>query len=594
MERFGGDMERMLLELARTGTEPSIHGIVSRRFQGLPRAARRVAETLAVTEWPNATAPDLEPLLEPGEARAGFEHLREHRILTRVARDRFELPETYAAVAASLAGDDFVNIQALHAKAADILEHRFHATKSLGLAIPTLRNRALAGDISGAVQAVTGGGELWAERLERRGIGTPLARLIDSLLLPLASGEDKFWLLDILVFLNNNEDLRRDMQELWRDYESAFMSLDDPSRTAEISFALKSMHYHVKIKDVAAIDTAWWQAQRRVDSPMEAGILANGYATALWQSGQLDHAWVFARQAVEAASMVVHLDSRLLWSQDDLSGALRDSDADDVSRLADNIELLGRILESQGDNPIPMYLRAAWLFQLVGAEKAKMRVWYLMQLNRARDPAQRAAVHRDLTGLLDEIRRYGAVSQLLDMTAALIALDRLMGRTEEADDLLRSLDDRAGLLEQVEWASGIMSPPLRSDRVTTLLKHQFSKPEQAGPSHANRTRKLTATRSKAKPKPAQAELAKSKTTKSTKSKSATPSPRTPKPTQAKLAKPKTTSSTKSKSAMPSPRTPKPTQAKLAKPKTTSSTKSKSTTPSPGTPKPAKPRRGRTS
>jgi hypothetical protein len=38
---------------------------------------------------------------------------------------------------------------------------------------PMLRNRALAGDISGSVEAVTGGGELWAERLQRRGIGTP-------------------------------------------------------------------------------------------------------------------------------------------------------------------------------------------------------------------------------------------------------------------------------------------------------------------------------------------------------------------------------------------------------------------------------------
>jgi hypothetical protein len=386
-------------------------------------------------------------LLEPGETRAGFEHLREHRILTRVAGDRFELPETYAAVAASLAGDDLTEIRALHAKAADILEQRFRATKSLGLAIPTLRNRALAGDISGAVGAVTGGGALWAERLQRRGIGTSLARLIDSLLLPRASGEDKFWLLDVLVFLNNDEDLRRDTQDLWRDYESAFTSLDDPSRAAEIAFALKSMHYHAKTKDVVAINSDWGQAQRRVESPMEAGILAHGYSTALWQLGEFDQAWVFAAQAVSAASMVLQLDSRLLWSQDDLSRALRHSDADDVSRLADDIELLGRILESQGDNPIPMYLRAGWLFTLVSAEKSNNKMWYLVQLNRAPDPSQRADVHRELTGVLDDVRRCRTAILLLDVTAALIALDRLMGRTDEADELLRSLDDRAALLE---------------------------------------------------------------------------------------------------------------------------------------------------
>lgn len=531
IERFGGDMERTLVDLARTGTDPSVHGIVTRRFQRLPRAARRVAATMAVTEWPNATAADLEPLLEPGEARAGFEHLREQRILTRVAGDRLELPETYAAVAASLAGDDFADIEALHAEAADTLERRFRATNSLGLAIPTLRNRALAGDISGAVQAVTGGGggELWAERLQRRGIGTPLARLIDSLLLPRASGEDKFWLLDVLVFLNINEDLRRDIQELWRDYQSAFASLEDPSRTAEISFALKSMHYHAKTKDVAAIDTAWRQAQGRVESPMEAGIVANMYATALWQSGEFDQAWIFARRAVDAASMVLQLDFRLLWSQDDPSSALRDSDADDVARLADNIELLGQILESQRDNPIPMYLRAASLFQLVGADKAKMKAWYLMQLNCARDPAQRAAVHRDLAGLLDEIRRSRAASQLLDVTAALIALDRIMDRGDEADELLQSLDDRAALVEKVEWASGIMKTPLRSDRVAAFIEHLFTKPERLRPNQAKGTRKPTATRSVTKPKPARTELAKPKTTKSTKTTPAKPSLGTPKP-----------------------------------------------------------------
>jgi hypothetical protein len=212
-----------------------------------------------------------------------------------------------------------------------------------------------------------------------------------------------------------------------------------------------------------------------------------------------------------------------------------------------------------------MYLRAGWLFTAVGAEKSNNKMWYLVQLNRARDPSQRVDVHQELTGVLDEVRRYRTVSLLLDVTAALVALDRLMGRTDEADELLRSLDDRAALLEQVEWASGIMKPPLRSDRLAAFFKRQFAKSGHVGPSKANRTRKSTATRSKATPRPAQAELA-----------------------------PKTTKSTKSKSAMPSPGTPKPAQAKLEKPKTTSSTKSKSATPNPGRPKPAKPRRGRTS
>jgi hypothetical protein len=363
-DSFGGDMEQTLIDLARTGTAPSVHGIVSQRFRSLPRVARRVAATMAMTGWLNATAADLESLLEPGEARAGFEHLRDHRILTRVAGNRLELPETYAAVAANLAGEDFAGVQALHAKAADTLEHRFRTTKSLELAIPVLRNRALAGDISGAVRAVTVRGELWATRLQQQGIGTPLARLIDSLLLPRASGEDKFWLLDVLIVLNINEDLRRDPQELWRDYESAFTSLDYPSREAAITFALKSMHYHAKTKDMAAIDTDWWQAQKLVQSPMEAGILAHGYATALRQSGEFDEAWAFALQAFNAASMVLELDPRLLWSQDDLSLALGDAhdlslalgDADpgDVSQLADSIELLGQILESQEDDPRPM------------------------------------------------------------------------------------------------------------------------------------------------------------------------------------------------------------------------------------------------
>lgn len=473
IERFEGDMERTLLDLTRTGTDPSVHGVISRRFQRLPHAARRVAATMAMTEWPNPNATDLEPLLEPGEARAGFEHLREHRILMRVAGDRLELPETYAAVAAGFAGDDLADLQALHAKAADTLEQRFRTTKSLEFAIPVLRNRALAGDISGAVEALTAGGELWAERLQRRGIGTPLARLIDALLLPRASGEDKFWLLDVLIFLDNDEDLRRDAEELWQDYESAFASLDDPSPGAELSFALKSMHYHAQSMNVAAINSAWWQAQRRTRSPTESGILAHGYATALWRLEEFDQAWAFATLAFNAASMVLRLDPRLLWSQNDLSDALHDADPDDVSRLADDIELLGRILESQEDNPIPMYFRAACLFLLIGAEKAKRKTWHLFQLNRARDPAQRADVHRELAEQLHELRRYRAASGLLDVTAALVALDRLLDRTDEADDLLRSLDDQAALLEEVEWATEIMSRPLRSDRVKAFIKHEL-------------------------------------------------------------------------------------------------------------------------
>jgi hypothetical protein len=113
------------------------------------------------------------------------------------------------------------------------------------------------------------------------------------------------------------------------------------------------------------------------------------------------------------------------------------------------------------------------LFALADAEKAKRRVWYLLQLNRARDPAQRAAVHQGLTELLAEVRRHHTASLLLDLTAALIALDRVMGCADEADNLLRSFDNQTALLEQVKFASGIMSLTLRSDRVVAFIKHEL-------------------------------------------------------------------------------------------------------------------------
>ncbi len=482
-DSFGGDMEHTMRDLTRTGTAPSVHGIVSQRFRNLPRAARRVASIMAMTGWLNATLVDLESFLEPGDARAGFAHLRDYRILTRVAGNRLELPETYAAVAADLASEDFADVQAIHAKAADTLQHRFRATKSLELAIPVLRNRALAGDINGAVLALTDGNELSATRLQEQGIGASLARLIDSLLLLRATGEDKFWLLDILIALNINDDLRRDPIELWQACESAFVSLDYPSREAAISFALKAMSYHAKAKDVAAIDLNWWRAQKLIQCPMESGILAHGYATALRQSGQLDEAWAFALQAFNAASMVLDLDSRLLWSQDELSlelgdaqdllVALGDADLSDISHLAASIELLGQVLESQADDPTPMYLRALYLFALADAEKSKRRVWYLLQLNRSRDPARRPAVHQVLTELLAEVHKHGNASLLLDLTAALIALDRLVGRTDEADNLLRSFDDQAELLKRVRFASEVMSLALRSDRVVDFIEHKL-------------------------------------------------------------------------------------------------------------------------
>jgi hypothetical protein len=212
-------------------------------------------------------------------------------------------------------------------------------------------------------------------------------------------------------------------------------------------------------------------------------VLAHAYARALRQTGQLDEAWAFALQAVEAAAMDLQFDLRLLWSQDDasitrgeandLSIALGEADINDISRFADHVELLGEILQSQGDNPIPMYLRANYLFALVGAEKSKRRVWYLLQLNRARDPAQRASVHEGLTELLDAARWHGTVSLLLDLTAALIALDRLMGRVDDADGLLRSMDNQSALLDQVNFASGIMNLILNSDRVVAFVNHEL-------------------------------------------------------------------------------------------------------------------------
>ena len=476
MAQFDGNLEEALAELSRSGMDPSVHGIIGLQFRSLPVAARRVAGAIAITSLATVTLGEVERLLARGEARAGFAYLREHRILLRTAAERFQLHELYRAVAKSLAGEVFTEgeTKELHLNAVALLREMRSRGGSIALAIPMLLNQALAGQVSEVAAQLTQEGDLWSERLQRIGLGKAVADLIDQLL-PLVDDEDRFWLLDALVFLNIADDLRRDEELLWQSYLDAYLSFEVPPKMIETSFQLKRMHRAAVSGDLGSAGAAWIAAQRLVDLGPLASIVTSQYANALFLGGELDDAWMFAQQALNISMMAVGIDRALLWSHDgEPDDSLAKANVEDVSRLADNIELMGFILERLGDNPIPMFMRSSYLFHFIGADKALRKNELKLLVNRARDPDERPGVRKQLELILEAFRKAHIAGGLIEITAALVSLAELEGDEGAAKTLRESIAifDPEEVNEEIRSTSEVMNRPLVSDRVLEFIKQQ--------------------------------------------------------------------------------------------------------------------------
>lgn len=436
---FGGNIEKSIEALRRGSVESTIDAVASAHLASLPASARRAACAFAISKVIPGLA-TLEKLLPSDEARAGFSQLVAHRCLLRTPNG-YRLHDLYHHAGALAAPDVFSRDERnlIHANAAAVLEAELQRTRLVDLVPGWLLNRGLSGDMSGVVEVLTNGGDLWVEALQRMGVGTPVARVVEQLL-PLAKAEDRFWLIDSLIFLNYSEELRLDVDELWESYKASFDLLDDPD-AEQGAFLSKAMRRAVDKGNAVELGALWVQVQSISDSPRRKAIINNEYASCLYALGQHETAWSIAIANIRLYMLLLESEERDLWMLPpaDLARAVSRGDRADVSRLADTLLLLGMCLRELGEWPVEVFARSRFLYGLVGGRKASDKAELHMARQLGRKKSTRPVAVQLMEERLKECKRTSYEDGVVVVTCTLAVLCEIAGDVDRAAGLLAGL-----------------------------------------------------------------------------------------------------------------------------------------------------------
>lgn len=210
---FDGDIEEAARSVRRGDAESTLRAVTAANFRLLSEHARRVAAVIA-TLYVSVDDADLGQFLPPEIVQVGVTELREHRYALTSPDStsrRLNLLEVYTPEAA-LAFRSIFSVdeqRAIHELAVALIEGRHRRMPSPFLIPPLLIHRAYAGHIPEIVDDLTSDGPLSTESLARAGVGTPLVEALDEILKVATGPEDRFFILDAILYLNEQEDLRR-------------------------------------------------------------------------------------------------------------------------------------------------------------------------------------------------------------------------------------------------------------------------------------------------------------------------------------------------------------------------------------------------
>jgi len=341
-----------------------------------------------------------------------------------------------------------------------------------------LLNLGLSGNIDRVVDILTDGGDLWVEALQRAGVGTPTAHIVERLI-SFATPVQRFWLYDCLIFLNYEEELRLDRDQLWRDYQESYeaaqdqvLDLDDEDAVdaemlREASYLTKAMRRAKDERDAGTLDVLWVQVQklqRRTRSLNRQAILNSEYGCCLYELGDYETAWAIALSNVSFYLMQIQLRDDEFWGvpPEVLLGMLQQSEVGIavLSRLGDALILLGMCLRELGEWPAKVFEMAKFLFGIIGGQKAfyKAELHMARQLGRLKENITSAI--KLMETRLTDFKRIGFNGGLVATTCTLAALHEASGNNQRAEALLSELAhfDPEDVREEIADARSQVAP----------------------------------------------------------------------------------------------------------------------------------------
>ena len=453
----GGDIDEAIASARQGRDDGMVSAVVTAHFASLPPSARRVATVVATTRIPPEIQ-TLAKLIDPDEAATGLRHLLAHRCLTKTPNG-VRVHDLYAHAAALAAADTIPTDERkrIHARAASMLEEEVRRTQSHDAVPLWLLNVGLGGDIESVVRILTDGGDLWIEALQRIGVGTPIAYTIERLV-PFAMPVQRFWLYDCLIFLNYEEELRFDQDQLWHRYQESYDAAKDPNldpdneadvdeeSRREAAYLTKGMVRAKDKQDGQGLDVLWIQVQKlqkRHRSFTMHAVLNSVYASCLYDLGDYEDVWSIALSNINLYLMQLHLSDEEFWKTppEALIELLQEREADPavLSRLGDALLLVGMCLRELEEWPAEIFARAKFLFKITGGEKAfyKAELHMARQFGRSKSYLQIAITLME--SRLAQFKHIGFDGALVVTTCTLAALHEAAGNNERAELLLSEL-----------------------------------------------------------------------------------------------------------------------------------------------------------